>query len=134
MLPVGFRWEHVPGVTLVGDAAHLVRTYYLCHTCRSVYLSCTHQMTPFAGEGVNLAFMDCMKLAQAILSSAADATADAATNTALLDKNVRAFEEDMFARGKSNAAADLGHDELQLLRAWWSPWQHREVHVAGNAG
>lgn len=100
MLPVGFRWEHVPGVTLVGDAAHLVRTYYLCHTCRSVYLSCTHQMTPFAGEGVNLAFMDCMKLAQAILSSAADATADAATNTALLDKNVRAFEEDMFARAK----------------------------------
>jgi 2-polyprenyl-6-methoxyphenol hydroxylase-like FAD-dependent oxidoreductase len=77
MLPIGHSWPHRRGVTLIGDAAHV--------------------MTPFAGEGVNLALEDAMKLSDAIISAASRASA-VETMSQALDQGVSRFEQDMFKR------------------------------------
>lgn len=75
-------WNHVRGVTVIGDAAHL--------------------STPFVGEGVNCSMFDSLVLARQIVEHGLDK----------LDAAVEAYEKDMFERGKdlierSNGTAGL---------------------------
>jgi 2-polyprenyl-6-methoxyphenol hydroxylase-like FAD-dependent oxidoreductase len=72
VLPVGHRWEHRPGVTILGDAAHV--------------------MSPFGGDGANLAMRDAADLALAI------------TEEADWQSAVQSFEVEMCRRAEPSAA------------------------------
>jgi len=89
MLPVDFKWEHKPGVTLIGDAAHL--------------------MSPFAGEGVNAAMKDSLDLSEAIV-----AAAESGDNTTM-DGNIRKFERRMFSRNSKIAKTTYGMMSCMFL-------------------
>ncbi|TVY55956.1 Monooxygenase asqM, partial [Lachnellula suecica] len=84
--PVGKFWTHTPGLTLIGDAAHLT--------------------TP-NGEGVNVAMADALDLSEAILSSDGEEE---------LDEKIKAYEEKMRVRGTESMEDAVKMKELMFER------------------
>ncbi|TVY24427.1 Tetracycline resistance protein from transposon [Lachnellula hyalina] len=89
MLPVGVKWDKdaCPGVTLLGDAAHL--------------------MTPFAGVGVNVAMGDALELANAIIARKESKTAKFVSDKNNIARAIEQYEKSMFERGERAATKTM---------------------------
>ncbi|RYP21380.1 hypothetical protein DL765_002281 [Monosporascus sp. GIB2] len=91
MLPVGLTWPSRPGVTVLGDAAHL--------------------MTPFAGVGVNVGMVDALELAEGIVGYVKKGAGQGAASLAEV---ISDYEKGMWARSSRDAAKTAHALEVQF--------------------
>lgn len=85
-LPVGYRWEHQKGFTLIGDASSLA--------------------TPFSGEGVNKAMKDSLELAE-LIEKSQDPNDDLT-----LDQAILSYEQLMFPRTEKLQATTMNNKQV----------------------
>lgn len=91
-LPVGFTWNHRTGVTVIGDAAHL--------------------MGPWAGEGVNLAMWDSLLLANTIVKAHRITNQENVPFQKAADPLLKDFIANMAARAKEKAEESVSNGEM----------------------
>jgi 2-polyprenyl-6-methoxyphenol hydroxylase-like FAD-dependent oxidoreductase len=98
MLPVGLRWPPRPGFALIGDAAHL--------------------MTVFAGEGVNVALLDALELAESIIKHPNDLA------TAVVEHKEKVFPQSKQAQQMTwdFMLNWYGPGALAKFKAWMESW------------
>jgi 2-polyprenyl-6-methoxyphenol hydroxylase-like FAD-dependent oxidoreductase len=77
--PDAHGWKHKPGVTIIGDAAHVM---------------------PPNGEGVNIAMKDALELSQAIVKAQEVTDSEPVSLQSSLDSLIIDFEKDMLARAQ----------------------------------
>ncbi|KAF4960810.1 hypothetical protein FSARC_10362 [Fusarium sarcochroum] len=93
-LPISaLSWKRVPGVTLLGDAAHL--------------------STPLVGEGVNMAMHDALKLAKSIIKHCGGPEVlnkDMDDDVVSLENAIEEYEHEMFERGKDHTSRCISRE------------------------
>jgi 2-polyprenyl-6-methoxyphenol hydroxylase-like FAD-dependent oxidoreductase len=80
-MPLDQTWEALPNLTMLGDAAHL--------------------MSPFAGEGVNMAMLDALELSECLTSG----------NFPDLRSAIATYEEQMRVRASAAAKESLASSD-----------------------
>jgi len=95
-LPVGHHWPHRPGLTLIGDAAHV--------------------MSPFGGEGVNNAMLDAAELARHLTSGSSLSSAVASYESGMFERVAASAQGS--AEGAATFLSHVGQElALQTYRS-----------------
>ncbi len=117
-LPLEESWTTTPGVTLIGDAAHVYIAQHFKMFSVDFILSLFQVMTPFAGQGANLAMLDALELAEYI-------TSENTISLSTLTEGLKTFEETMISRAR--IFSDESYNNLNAFIAEDAPKQAVEI-------